>query len=222
MLLLLARPVAMEVCCCSTSSSSVLTVGHGGAARMLAAPAGRWGAAAGFGRAMVLAHQLPLPRPAARARARPAPRRRRGGGVVRAVFERFTERAVKAVVLSQREARGLGEPAVAPRHLFLGLVAEDRSSGGFLSSGINIERAREECRGIAAARDDADSTAAPSSRPGSGGLDTDVPFSATAKQVFDVAVVLSKNMGASFISPEHLAIALFTLDDPTTNNLLRR
>jgi ATP-dependent Clp protease ATP-binding subunit ClpC len=139
------------------------------------------------------------------------------------VFERFTERAVKAVVLSQREARGLGEPAVAPRHLFLGLVAEDRSSGGFLSSGINIERAREQCRGIAAARDDADSpTAAPaSSRPGSV-LDTDVPFSATAKQVFDVAVVLSKNMGASFISPEHLAIALFTLDDPTTNNLLRR
>ena len=210
----------MEVCCCSTSSSSVLAGGgHGGAARMLAAPAGRWGAAAGFGRAVVLAH--PLPRPAA---ASTAPRRGRArrAVVVRAVFERFTERAVKAVVLSQREARGLGEPAVAPRHLFLGLVAEDRSSGGFLSSGINIERAREACRGIAAARDDADSAAAPSSsRPGSG-LDTDVPFSATAKQVFDVAVVLSKNMGASFISPEHLAIALFTLDDPTTNNLLRR
>ncbi|CAD6250873.1 unnamed protein product [Miscanthus lutarioriparius] len=163
---------------------------------------------------------MELPRPAA---ARTAPRRGRArrAVVVRAVFERFTERAVKAVVLSQREARGLGEPAVAPRHLFLGLVAEDRSSGGFLSSGINIERAREACRGIAAARDDADTAAAPSSsRPGSG-LDTDVPFSATAKQVFDVAVVLSKNMGASFISPEHLAIALFTLDDPTTNNLLR-
>ena len=208
----------MEVCCCSTSSSSVLAGGHGGAARRLAAPAGRWGAAAGFGRAVVLAH--PLPRPAA---ARPAPRRgraRRGGVVVRAVFERFTERAVKAVVLSQREARGLGEPAVAPRHLFLGLVAEDRSSGGFLSSGINIERAREQCRGIVPTRD-ADSPTAPSSKPRSG-LDTDVPFSATAKQVFDVAVVLSKNMGASFISPEHLAIALFTLDDPTTNNLLRR
>jgi ATP-dependent Clp protease ATP-binding subunit ClpC len=34
--------------------------------------------------------------------------------------------------------------------------------------------------------------------------------------------VLSKNMGSSFVSPEHLAIALFSLDDPTTNNLLRR
>ena len=175
----------MEVCCCSTSSS-VLAAGaaRGGARRLAAAPA-RWGAA-GFGtRAVVLVH--PLPRPAAAAG--PAPRRARRGGVVRAVFERFTERAVKAVVLSQREARGLGEPAVAPRHLFLGLVAEDRSSGGYLSSGISIERAREACRGIGSR--DADAPATP--QAGSG-LDTDVPFSATAKQVFEVAVVLSKNM----------------------------
>jgi ATP-dependent Clp protease ATP-binding subunit ClpC len=209
----------MEVCCCSTSSSVLTAGGRGAAARRLAAPAARWGAA-GFGRAVVLAH--PLPRPASAAAAAPTRRARRGGvGVVRAVFERFTERAVKAVVLSQREARGLGEPAVAPRHLLLGLVAEDRSSGGFLSSGINIERAREECRGIAASARDADSATA-ASRPGSSGLDTDVPFAAPTKQVFDVAVVLSKNMGSSFVSPEHLAIALFSLDDPTTNNLLRR
>ncbi|CAN6231918.1 unnamed protein product [Urochloa humidicola] len=203
----------MEVCCCSTSSPALL--GARGARRPAAA---RWGAA-GFGtRAVVLAH--PLPRPAA-ASARPAQalRRARRGGVIRAVFERFTERAVKAVVLSQREARGLGEPAVAPRHLFLGLVAEDRSPGGYLSSGINIERAREECRGIGAATRDAGS--APAASKAGSGLDTDVPFSAASKQVFEVAVVLSKNMGSSFISPEHLAIALFTLDDPPTNNLLR-
>jgi ATP-dependent Clp protease ATP-binding subunit ClpC len=48
-----------------------------------------------------------------------------------------------------------------------------------------------------------------------------VPFSKGCKRVFEVAVELSRNMGCSFISPEHLAIALFTLDDPTTNNLLR-
>ncbi|KAG2651297.1 chaperone protein ClpD1, chloroplastic-like [Panicum virgatum] len=206
----------MEVCCCSTSSSVLAGAARGGARRLAAAAPPRWGAA-GFGaRAVVLAHPLPLPRPRqAAAAAGPGPRRARRG-VVRALFERFTERAVKAVVLSQREARGLGEPAVAPRHLFLGLVAEDRSSGGYLSSGISIERAREACRGIGSK--DADAPAAP--QAGSG-LDTDVPFSATAKQVFEVAVVLSKNMGSSFISPEHLAIALFTLDDPTTNNLLR-
>ncbi|KAK1617134.1 hypothetical protein QYE76_022651 [Lolium multiflorum] len=199
----------MEVCCCSTSSP--LLPGYR-AGRRPAAPAARyWGAAGagGGGRAVVLAHP---PRPAAAA-ARAA-RARRGGGVIRAVFERFTERAVKAVVLSQREAKGLGEGAVAPRHMLLGLVAEDRAPAGFLASGISIERAREECRGIVAHESGVSPTPA-------SGLDTDVPFSKGCKRVFEVAVELSRNMGCSFISPEHLAIALFTLDDPTTNNLLR-
>jgi ATP-dependent Clp protease ATP-binding subunit ClpC len=200
----------MEVCFCSTSSS--VLAGARGAGRRLAAPAAavaRWRTAGGR-RAVVLA------RPASSAAARPGRRARRG--VIRAVFERFTERAVKAVVLSQREARGLGEPAVAPRHLLLGLIAEDSSPGGFLSSGIGIERAREECRGIAAR--DAGAMPAPG-RPGSR-LDTDVPFTVESKQVFEVATVLSRNMGSNFISPEHLAISLFTLLDPTTSSLLRR
>ncbi|VAI20303.1 unnamed protein product [Triticum turgidum subsp. durum] len=190
----------MEVCCCSTSSS-LLASGRF-AAPVASARARQWGAAGG-GRAVVLAHPL---RPAAA----PRPARRARRGVTRAVFERFTERAVKAVVHSQKEARGLGEGAVAPRHLLLGLVAEDRSAGGFLSSGITVERAREECRGLIGAASQK-----------AGGLDTDVPFDGGCRRVFEVAVELSRNMGCSFISPEHLAIALFTLDDPTTNNLLR-
>jgi ATP-dependent Clp protease ATP-binding subunit ClpC len=201
----------MEVCCCSTSSPLL-------AGRRLAAPAAsRYWGAAGAGRAVVLAHPL-RPRPAAAHAHSPARRARRGGSVIRAVFERFTERAVKAVVLSQREAKGLGAAAVAPRHMLLGLVAEeDRSAAGFLSSGIGIERAREECRSIGAQDAAGESPPAPAS-----GLDTDVPFSKGCKRVFEVAVELSRNMGCSFISPEHLAIALFTLDDPTTNSLLRR
>ncbi|XP_006647324.2 chaperone protein ClpD1, chloroplastic [Oryza brachyantha] len=203
----------MEVCCCSTSSAvAVLGAGDLAGRRFAAAGvAARWGAV-GIGRAVVLAHPL---RPVLRAASQAAPRRARRA-VVRAVFERFTERAVKAVVLSQREAKGLGEGAVAPRHLLLGLVAEDRSTGGFLSSGINIERAREACRGIGA-RDL--TPGAPS--PSGSGLQMDIPFSGSCKRVFEVAVEFSRNMGCSFISPEHLALALFTLDDPTTNSLLR-
>ncbi|KAI4989247.1 chaperone protein ClpD1, chloroplastic-like [Hordeum vulgare subsp. vulgare] len=192
----------MEVCCCSTSTSLLA----GGRFAASAARARQWGGAGGGIRgAAVLALARP-PRPAAARR----PARR---GVTRAVFERFTERAVKAVVHSQKEARGLGEGAVAPRHLLLGLVAEDRSAGGFLSSGITVERAREECRGLIGA--------AAAAAHKAGGLDTDVPFDGGCRRVFEVAVELSRNMGCSFISPEHLAIALFTLDDPTTNNLLR-
>uniref|UniRef100_A0A0E0NFQ8 Clp R domain-containing protein n=1 Tax=Oryza rufipogon TaxID=4529 RepID=A0A0E0NFQ8_ORYRU len=204
----------MEVCCCSTSSA-VPGRRFAAAGAAAAAVAARWGAV-GVGRAVVLAHPLrPAPR-GGHAHAQQAGARRARRAVVRAVFERFTERAVKAVVLSQREAKGLGEGAVAPRHLLLGLIAEDRSAGGFLSSGINIERAREECRGIGA-RDL--TPGAPS--PSGSGLEMDIPFSGSCKRVFEVAVEFSRNMGCSFISPEHLALALFTLDDPTTNSLLR-
>ncbi|XP_044380280.1 chaperone protein ClpD1, chloroplastic-like [Triticum aestivum] len=53
-------------------------------------------------------------------------------------------------------------------------------------------------------------------------LDTDMPFDRSCRCVFEVAVELSRNIGCSFISPEHLTITLFSLDHPTTNNLVRR
>lgn len=143
--------------------------------------------------------------------AAPAPRRR-GGVVVRAVFERFTERAVKAVVFSQREARGMGDETVAPHHLLLGLVAEDRSPLGFLASGVRVERAREACRAAVGKEGLAQAPV---------GLATDVPFSGASKRVFEAAVEFSRNMGCNFISPEHIALGLFNLNDPTTNNVLK-
>ena len=51
---------------------------------------------------------------------------------------------------------------------------------------------------------------------------TDVPFSAASKRVFEAAVEFSRNMGCNFISPEHIALGLFDLDDPTTNRILKR
>uniref|UniRef100_A0A0D3FVG6 Clp R domain-containing protein n=1 Tax=Oryza barthii TaxID=65489 RepID=A0A0D3FVG6_9ORYZ len=129
-----------------------------------------------------------------------------------AVFERFTERAVKAVVFSQREARGMGDETVAPHHLLLGLVAEDRSLLGFLASGVRVERAREACRAAVGKEGLAQAPV---------GLATDVPFSGASKRVFEAAVEFSRNMGCNFISPEHIALGLFNLNDPTTNNVLK-
>ncbi|KAL5791631.1 hypothetical protein ACOSP7_000225 [Xanthoceras sorbifolium] len=62
---------------------------------------------------------------------------------ISSVFEHFTERAIKAVIFSQREAKLLGRDMVFTRHLLLGLIAEDRHPRGFLESGITIDKARE-------------------------------------------------------------------------------
>ncbi|KAM3367253.1 hypothetical protein ACQJBY_016086 [Aegilops geniculata] len=205
----------MEACCCSSSSAppaSILATGAGLRRRFSPAVA----AAASGGRAVALALAPSLRASSAALLAAP-PRRgqqRRGaaGLVVRAVFERFTERAVKAVVLSQREARGMGDEVVAPHHLLLGLVAEDRSAAGFLASGVRIERAREACRAAVGKGGPAQAAT---------GLATDVPFSGASKRVFVAAVEFSRNMGCNFISPDHIALGLFDLDDPTTNSILK-
>ncbi|KAK3142715.1 hypothetical protein QOZ80_4BG0350330 [Eleusine coracana subsp. coracana] len=194
----------MEACCCS--SASILTTGPGGALRRRSFAS----VAAAVGRAPPRRLRASS---AALVGAAAAPQRgRRRGGVVRAVFERFTERAVKAVVFAQREARGMGDEAVAPHHLLLGLVAEDRSPAGFLGSGVRVERAREACRAA---------VGKPGPAQAATGLATDVPFAWGSKRVFEAAVEFSRNMGCNFISPEHIALGLFNLDDPTTNSILK-
>ena len=198
----------MEACCCSSSSAPSASILA--AAPDAAALRRRISPAAGGGRTPAA---RPLRASAVTMLATAVPSRRRGPGVVRAVFERFTERAVKAVVFSQREARGMGDETVAPHHLLLGLVAEDRTLVGFLGSGLRVDRAREACR-------DALGKAGPAQA--ATGMATDVPFSAASKRVFEAAVEFSRNMGCNFISPEHIALGLFDLDDPTTNRILKR
>lgn len=145
-------------------------------------------------------------------------RKRRGSFyIVSGVFERFTERAIKAVMFSQREAKALGKDMVFTQHLLLGLIAEDRAPGGFLESGITIDAAREAVRSIW--NDDEGglgAAAAPSTSA------TDVSFSDSTKRVFEAAVEYSRTMGYKFIAPEHIAIGLLTVDDGSAGRVLKK
>ncbi|KAJ7957139.1 chaperone protein ClpD, chloroplastic-like [Quillaja saponaria] len=152
-------------------------------------------------------------------------RKRRMIPAVSAVFERFTERAIKAIIYSQREAKALGKDMVYTQHLLLGLIAEeDRSPDGFLASGINIDNARDAVRSIwhtnnsssSATNDDNYTTTANSVSA------TDVPFSISTKRVFEAAVEYSRTKGYNFIAPEHIAIALFKVDDGSASEVLKR
>ncbi|KAI6696048.1 hypothetical protein NL676_023758 [Syzygium grande] len=158
---------------------------------------------------------------------------------VRAVFERFTERAIKAIVFSQREAKTMGKPMVFPQHLLLGLIAEDhvRHHGnhplapGFLGSAITLDDARAAVLDIwhnhhqndDVIEDDVvadghqnDNSSSKSSSP------AHVPFSISTKRVFEAAVEYSRTMGHNFIAPEHIAIGLFAVDDGSASRVLKR
>lgn len=137
--------------------------------------------------------------------------RKRPRRTISAAFERFTERAIKVVTLSQKEAKALGNDTVSTQHLLLGLIAESRDDDhGFLGSGITVEVAREAVIGIWHSDRNSVTSA------------TDVAFDGSTKRVFEAAVEYSRSMGHSFIAPEHIAVGLFTVDDGSAGRVLER
>ncbi|PON71259.1 ClpA/B family [Parasponia andersonii] len=150
--------------------------------------------------------------------------RTRRKAAVSAVFERFTERAIKAVIFSQKEAKALGSDMVFTQHLLLGLIAEDNGNG-FFGSGITIHQARLAVRNIwrhqipPSPPPDADSDSDSDSSSGSA---VQVPFSISTKRVLEAAVDYSRTRGHNFIAPEHIAIGLFTADDGSAARVLQR
>jgi ATP-dependent Clp protease ATP-binding subunit ClpC len=128
---------------------------------------------------------------------------------VTAVFEKFTERAIKAVMLAQQEAKALQRPEVGTEHIMLGLIAEEAKKGGYLGTGMTIERAREKAREISSY--DAGEEPRRSST-------SEVPFSRGAKKVFEAALQESQQQGMNYIAPEHIAIAVANLDDEALSN----
>ena len=130
-------------------------------------------------------------------------------------LERFTERAIKAIIYSQREAKAVGRDMVFTQHLLLGLIAEEEEHHhyqGFLGSGITLQVARDAVRSIW------HHTSSSSSSSSSVAL----PFSISTKRVLGAALHYSRTMAHHFIAPEHIFIALFTVDDGTAARLLNR
>ncbi|PKA58931.1 Chaperone protein ClpD, chloroplastic [Apostasia shenzhenica] len=210
----------MEATC---SPSSVLTVRPIDAFRVVShrrpglglpppAPRSRASLCSGGRTSLLRFHANPL----SVRRPNPSSLRRRLKLTISAVFERFTERAIKAVIFSQREAKALGKEMVFPQHLLLGLISEDRSRDGFLGSGITIESAREAVKRIWS-----DEAAHSSAVAGSSGSATDLPFAVSSKRAFDAAVEFSRTMACNFISTEHIAIGLFTVDDGSAGKVIK-
>ena len=144
---------------------------------------------------------------------RPAPRRAANAtrAAPKMVFERFTERAIKAVMEGQSEAKTMGRPEVLPEHLLLGVIAEDArfnqgqgpAAGGFYGAAqITLESSREAALVVLGG---VTSKKSPKPQASGGG---EVPFSLTSKRVFEAALGEAERLGHNFISPEHLVLAL--------------
>ncbi|VAI46043.1 unnamed protein product [Triticum turgidum subsp. durum] len=105
--------------------------------------------------------------------------RPRGKGsrmVVCAMFERFTEKAIKVIMLAQEEARRLGHNFVGTEQILLGLIGEGTGIAAKVlkSMGINLKDARVEVEKIIGR--------------GSGFVAVEIPFTPRAKRVLELSL----------------------------------
>ncbi|XP_022738857.1 ATP-dependent Clp protease ATP-binding subunit ClpA homolog CD4B, chloroplastic-like [Durio zibethinus] len=124
---------------------------------------------------------------------------RRGRGsrfVPKAMFERFTEKAIKVIMLAQEEARRLGHNFVGTEQILLGLIGEGTGIAAKVlkSMGINLKDARVEVEKIIGR--------------GSGFVAVEIPFTPRAKRVLELSLEEARHLGHNYIGSEHLLLGL--------------
>jgi ATP-dependent Clp protease ATP-binding subunit ClpA len=114
----------------------------------------------------------------------------------RAMFERFTDRARRVVVLAQQEARMLDHGYIGTEHLLLGLIHEgDGVAARALDSlGISLDAVRQQVEEIIGRGQQA-----PSGH---------IPFTPRAKKVLELSLRESQQLGHDYIGTEHILLGL--------------
>jgi ATP-dependent Clp protease ATP-binding subunit ClpC len=112
------------------------------------------------------------------------------------MFERFTDRARRVVVLAQEEARMLSHDYIGTEHILLGLIQEGKgvAAKALESLGISLEAVRQQVEEIIGRGQQA-----PSGH---------IPFTPRAKQVLKLALREALELGHNYIGTEHILLGL--------------
>ena len=112
------------------------------------------------------------------------------------MFERFTDRARRVVVLAQEEARLLDHNFIGTEHVLLGMLAEGEGIAAqvLVSADISLDAARSRVEATG--------------RRGSSSPSGHIPFTPRAKKVLEYALREALQLGGNFIDTEHLLLAL--------------
>ncbi|MFL6249041.1 MAG: Clp protease N-terminal domain-containing protein, partial [Actinomycetes bacterium] len=112
------------------------------------------------------------------------------------MFERFTDRARRVVVLAQEEARLLNHNYIGTEHILLGLIHEGEgvAAKALESLGISLEAERKHVEEIIG-----QGQQAPSGH---------IPFTPRAKKVLELSLREALQLGHSYIGTEHILLGL--------------
>jgi ATP-dependent Clp protease ATP-binding subunit ClpC len=126
------------------------------------------------------------------------------------MFERFTNRARRVVVLAQDEARMLDHNWIGTEHLLLGLIHEGDGVGAkaLESMGISLDAVRQQVEEIIGRGQQV-----PSGH---------IPFTPRAKKVLELSLREALQMGHTYIGTEHILLGLIREGDGVAAQVLVR
>jgi len=110
------------------------------------------------------------------------------------MFERFTEKAIRVIMLAQEESRRLGHNFVGTEQILLGLIGEGTGVAAKVLNinGVNLINARVEVEKIIG--------------HGNGSVSVEIPFTPRAKQLLDSTLKEAQVLGHKYIGTEHLLL----------------
>jgi hypothetical protein len=112
------------------------------------------------------------------------------------MFERFTDRARRVVVLAQEEARHLNHNYIGTEHILLGLIQEEEgvAARALVELGISLEAARTQVEQIIG--------------QGTDKTVSHIPFTPRAKKVLELSLREALQLGHNYIGTEHILLGL--------------
>ncbi|MBW8005601.1 MAG: ATP-dependent Clp protease ATP-binding subunit [candidate division NC10 bacterium] len=126
------------------------------------------------------------------------------------MFERFTERARKVIILAREEAIRLGHNFVGTEHLLLGLARE--------GDGLAVAILKKLSVNLSTLKGEVEKIVSVGSQVSPAG---EVPFTPQAKKVLEFAISEARSMGHNYIGTEHLLLGLIREGEGIASLVLR-
>ena len=125
------------------------------------------------------------------------------------MFNRFTERARKVLLLAKEEARRFNHDYIGTEHILLALIYEHEGVAAAVLQNLNID--------LDDLKRDTEGFLKPG---GSTSVLGDLPFTPRSKKVLELSAEEARNMGHNYIGTEHLLLGLMREDEGIASQVL--
>ena len=125
------------------------------------------------------------------------------------MFNRFTERARKVIILAKEEAKRFNHDYIGTEHMLLGLLREGEGVAAVVlqKMGLSLQQIRMEIEKIV--------------KPGPPTVVSgDIPFTPTAKKVIELSSEEARSLGHNYIGTEHLLLGLIREGEGVASQVL--